>query len=74
MSKTALTEEMDRNLVYIKEIAAVDLPMELRADIEDISPMFSVHNAKGIQLALVGNRQLAYQLAHQNNLVPMTVQ
>ena len=74
MNRTVLTEQMDRNLVYIKEISAVDLPAELQDQIDDMNPMFSVHNAKGDQLALVGNRQLALEIAHQNDLVPMTIQ
>ena len=73
MERAVLSEQMDRNLVYIKEIAAVDLPDELQAQIDHTNPMFSVHNAKGDQLALVGNRQLAFDLAYRNDLVPMAL-
>lgn len=73
MNKIALAEDMDRKWVYIKEIAVVDLPVELRGQIDDVSSLFSVHNAKGDRLALVGNRRLAFELAHQNDLLPMTV-
>lgn len=65
--------ELGRNIVYVKEIDTADLPDELRAEAGDLETLFSVHNADGQQLALVANRHLAFHLARENQMVPVTV-
>ena len=71
-SKQAFAE-MGRNIVYVKEIETSGLPDDLRAEAGDLETVFSVHNAEGQQLALVANRSLAFHLAREHKMVPVTV-
>ena len=65
--------EMGRNIVYVKEVETAGLPEDLRAEAGDLETVFSVHNAQGEQLALVANRSLAFHLAREHKMVPVTV-
>ncbi|MEL6914034.1 MAG: DUF1150 family protein [Pseudomonadota bacterium] len=60
-------------LVYVKEVAVAELPSEVRAEAGDLEHLYAVHNASGEQLALVADRKLAYHLARENDLEPVTV-
>ena len=60
-------------IVYIKSVLAADLPDDMREQIGDLETLFSVHNAEGEQLALVANRKLAFHLARENDMTPVTV-
>ncbi|MEJ8563037.1 DUF1150 family protein [Yoonia sp. GPGPB17] len=62
-----------QGIVYVKPILATDLPDEMRAKVGDLEELFSVHNADGEQLALVADRKLAFHLARENNMEPVTV-
>ena len=65
--------DFGRNIVYVKEIETTDLPQDLQAEAGDLETVFSVHNADGEQLALVANRSLAFHLAREHKMVPVTV-
>lgn len=65
--------KIGHGIVYVKPILAVDLPAEMREKVGDLEELYSVHNAKGEQLALVANRKLAFHLARENNMEPVTV-
>ncbi|WP_341367120.1 DUF1150 family protein [Yoonia sp. BS5-3] len=67
------TKKRGQDIVYVKPIAVADLPEELREDVGDLEQLFAVHNAAGEQLALVANRKLAFHLARENDMTPMTV-
>jgi len=60
-------------LVYVKEVDVASLPCDLRAEAGDLEHLYAVHNADGEQLALVADRKLAFSLARQNDLRPVTV-
>lgn len=60
-------------IVYIRPISVADLPAEMRAKVPDQEEIFAVHNAQGERLALVANRALAFALARQNDMTPVTV-
>lgn len=62
-----------QGIVYVKPIVAADLPEEMRAHVGDLQELFSVHNADGEQLALVADRKLAFHLARENNMHPVTL-
>lgn len=63
----------DETLVYIKAVPVSDLPAEIRRKAGDAHHLYAVHNASGEQLALVANRELAFVLARQNDMTPVTV-
>lgn len=61
------------NVVYVKTVAVADLPDEMREQAGELQTLFAVHNAEGRQLALVADRALAFALARQHDMRPMTV-
>ncbi|WP_322894822.1 MULTISPECIES: DUF1150 family protein [unclassified Yoonia] len=62
-----------QDIVYVKPVLTADLPAEVRAEIGDLREVFAVHNTKGEQLALVADRQMAFHLARENDMNPVTV-
>ncbi len=66
------TQTRDRT-VYVKSIAVTDLPREVRAQAEGLELLYAVHGADGQQLALVGDRKLAFSLAREHDYAPVMV-
>ncbi|MFD2740161.1 DUF1150 family protein [Sulfitobacter aestuarii] len=64
--------ESDRT-VYVKTIPVRDLPREVRDQAEGLDLLYAVHDAQGQQLALVGNRKLAFRLAREHDYAPVLV-
>lgn len=60
-------------IVYVRPVKVADLPAEIREQAGGMETLYAVHDAKGAQLALVGNRELAFVLARQNDMAPVTV-
>ena len=58
-----------RSIVYIR----VANPDEIPADAQVEGPVYSVHDSSGRRLALAADRKLAFALARQNDLTPMSV-
>ena len=59
--------------VYVKTVAVTDLPREVRDQAEGLEKIFAVHDASGQQLALVGDRKLAFHLAREHDYRPVMV-
>ena len=62
-----------QDIVYVKPIAVNELPEEVQQEVGDRENVFAVHNAAGEQLALVADRKLAFDLARQNKMQPVTL-
>ena len=60
-------------IVYVRRVNTEDLPEELQERLEGIDTLYAVHNGDGERLALVKDRQLAFVLARQHDLSPVTV-
>ena len=65
-------QTVDRT-VYVKTVEVGDLPREVRDQAQGLEQIYAVHDAKGQQLALVGNRKLAFALARQHDYAPVLV-
>ena len=65
------TEE--RPIVYVREVKAADLPREMRDQVGELDTVYAVHNEEGERLALVRDRNLAFVLARQHDMAPVTV-
>ena len=59
--------------VYVKTILVNDLPREVRDQAEGLDQIYAVHDAEGQQLALVGDRKLAFALAREHDYAPVLV-
>ncbi|MGZ9811500.1 DUF1150 family protein [Pseudoroseicyclus sp. H15] len=64
---------LGKNVVYVKPVAVSDLPEEVQAQAEGRETLFAVHNAEGRQLALVIDQKLAFDLAREHDMVPVTI-
>jgi hypothetical protein len=63
----------DSRVVYVRSVKAVELPDDVRDQIGARDTLYAVHRADGERLALVKERNLAFLLARQNDLAPVTV-
>ncbi|WOI56463.1 DUF1150 family protein [Palleronia sp. LCG004] len=60
-------------IVYVRPVEVADLPEEIREQAEGLDLIYAVHNADGDRLALVKDRDLAFVVARQNDLAPVSV-
>lgn len=61
------------SIVYVRPVAARDLPDEIREKIGKEEDLFALHSADGERLALVKDRSMAFVLARQNHMHPVNV-
>ena len=61
------------NVVYIRRVPLDALPAEVREQAQGLDWLYAVHGVDGERLALVRDRQLAFMLARQNELTPVSV-
>lgn len=66
-------DDTTKAIVYVRPVAVADLPEEVRSQAEGLERLYAVHSSEGEQLALVRDRTLAYVLARQNNMTPVSV-
>lgn len=59
--------------VYVRPVKTADLPADLREQAVGLETLYAVHRADGERVALVKDRSLAFSLARQNDLAPVTV-
>ncbi|MEH7828418.1 DUF1150 family protein [Gemmobacter denitrificans] len=60
------------NIVYVRPVPVRELPDELRAQADGLDHIYAVHRPDGERLALVRDRALAFALARQNDLAPVS--
>lgn len=70
--ENATTTPNDRT-VYVKTVLVNDLPREVRDQAQGLDQIYAVHDAQGQQLALVGDRKLAFHLAREHDYAPVMV-
>lgn len=61
------------NIVYVRRVELTELPDEVRQQVPDLDLLYAVHGVDGERLALVRDRNLAFVLARQNELEPVSV-
>ncbi|MCW1950478.1 MAG: DUF1150 domain-containing protein [Octadecabacter sp.] len=65
--------DLGDRVVYVKSVDVAGLPDDVREAAGDREQLFAVHDSDGQQLALVADRQMAFVLARQNDMQPVTV-
>ncbi len=65
--------EAGDRIVYVRPVAVADLPEELREQAMGLETIYAVHDASGERLALVKDRKLAFIVARQNDMAPVSV-
>ena len=73
-----MTEPLDLDAVpdrtvYVRQVEVCDLPEDMREQAMGLDRLYAVHDTNGDRLALVRDRNLAFVLARQNDLTPVTV-
>lgn len=66
-------QKQDTQIVYVRPVAASDLPEELRAHANGQTNLYAVHDNNGQRLAVVSDRKMAFALARQHDLSPVNV-
>lgn len=61
------------NTVYVRSIEVSELPVEVRERAEGLTQLYALYNAEGDRLALVRDRNLAFIVARQNDMAPVSV-
>ena len=61
-------------VVYVKSVSTETLPKDVRDQVGNVSEIYAVHRADGEPVAYVKDRRMAFILARQNDLAPVTVQ
>lgn len=64
--------EEDRPIVYIRPVPVQSLPDDIRRQAAGIDTLYAVHGADGERIALVRDRALAFVLARQNDMAPVS--
>lgn len=71
--KHDIFDAVTEGIVYVREVAVADLPEEVQDQAQGIENLYAVHAADGERLALVKDKRLAFILARQNDLAPVSV-
>ncbi|MFW5641748.1 MAG: DUF1150 family protein [Roseicyclus sp.] len=71
--KNSAAEVRGRPIVYIREVAVADLPAEVQAQAGNLETVYAIGSEDGTQLALVGDRRMAFVVARQNDMEPVSV-
>ncbi|WP_375176104.1 DUF1150 family protein [Pseudooceanicola sp.] len=60
-------------IVYVRAVKVEDLPEEVRDQVQGLEQLYAVCDSSGERLALVKDRKMAFVLARQNDMAPVTV-
>jgi hypothetical protein len=67
-----IAQPADR-IVYVRSVDVADLPTDLQEQAEGLTQIFAVHRGNGERLALVADKRLAFALAREHDLAPVSV-
>lgn len=69
-----MTESLKQDrTVYVKTVAAADLPDEIRAKAGGATQLYAIHGPNGEPLALCQDRKIAFVLARRQDYAPVSV-
>ncbi|MEI4486033.1 DUF1150 family protein [Frigidibacter sp. MR17.14] len=60
-------------IVYVRPVLVSDLPEEVQEQAGGLDMIYALHDTDGERIALVRDRRLAFMLARQNDLAPVSV-
>ncbi len=72
-AKFTFMPQADRAIVYVRPVQVADLPAEVQDQIGGLSTVYAVHRPDGERVALVADRKLAFSLAREHEMVPVSV-
>lgn len=63
----------ERPIVYVRPIKACDLPDEIHNQLPGVTDLYAIHHEEGERLALATDRTMAFVVARQNDMEPVSV-
>ncbi len=63
----------ERQIVYVRPVAVAELPEEVREQAHGADHVYAVHSTDGERLALVKDRRMAFLLAREHDMAPISV-
>lgn len=60
-------------IVYVRAVDVADLPAALQEQAEGLTQIYAVHRGNGERLALVADKNLAFALARDHDMAPVSV-
>lgn len=63
----------DDRIVYVRPMDTKELPDHIREQAGNLKKVYGVFGANGEQIALTANRSMAFDLARDNELTPLSV-
>lgn len=60
-------------IVYVRAVEVADLPQDVQEQAEGLKTIYAVHRGDGARLALVADKRLAFALAREHDLAPVSV-
>ena len=63
----------DARIVYVRPLDTKELPAHLREQTGGLERVYGVFGANGEQIALTSNKSMAFDLARENQLTPLSV-
>lgn len=75
MTDQIANETVASSTVYVRHVPLQELPEALREEAREggLDGVYAVHRSDGEQVALVGDREMAFDLARKNDMVPVSV-
>lgn len=70
--KTPYPDLPDSRIAYIRQVPVAALPDAIRAQLPGVDEVYGVHTEEGECLALARNRDMAFVLARQHDLAPVS--
>jgi hypothetical protein len=64
--------QAERAIVYVRPVRVAELPADVQAKIGGLETVYSVNRTDGERLALVADRMLAFSLARQHEMDPVS--
>ncbi len=64
--------EDGERIVYVRQVQVSDLPAEIQRQAEGLETLYALHSESGERLALVRDRNVAFAIARQNDLAPVS--
>lgn len=68
-----IAEVRNAPVVYVRHLPSDEVPDQLKARFGSDRTLYAVHDADGNRLAIVPDRKLAFVLARQHDMAPVSV-
>ena len=62
-----------RPIAYVRPIKVSELPDEIQQQLPGVTDLYAIHHEEGERLALVTDRTMAFVMARQNDMHPVSV-